>query len=29
MTDDAGGAIFCLQPGVERGDWTVYIEPQG
>ena len=23
------GAIFCLQPGVERGDWTVYLEPEG
>ena len=29
VTDDAGSAIFCLQPGVERGDWAVYIEPQG
>ena len=29
VTDDQGGATFCLQPGVERGDWAVYLEPEG
>ena len=29
VTDDRGATIFCLQPGVERGDWTVYLELRG